>query len=96
MTYNERRGERRIMKADSVEDILRQPDYDNRPNHIIRMESIMKFLEESDGVTTMQLSREFKTPEATIRRDLQRLLDNRMIWREKCKCGQGWIYQLNK
>ena len=71
--------------------IIIKPE-DHRPLQYRRMESIMKFLEESDSVTTMQLSREFKTPEATIRRDLQRLLDNRMIWRERCKCGQGWLH----
>ena len=66
-----------------------------RKNFIKKGERIMKFIEKNDGVTSMQIARAFKIPETTMRSDLQRLLNNRMVYREKCKCGQGWLFSIS-
>ena len=63
-----------------------------RKNFVKKGERILKFIEKNDGVTSMQIARAFKIPETTMRSDLQRLLNNRMVYREKCKCGQGWLF----
>jgi len=67
-----------------------------RKNVVKKGERIMKFIERNDGVTSMQIARAFKIPETTMRSDLQRLLNNRMVKREKCKCGQGWLFSISK
>jgi len=65
-----------------------------RQNVVKKGERIMKFIEKNNGVTSMQIAREFKIPETTMRSDLQRLLNNRMVFREKCKCGQGYLFSI--
>ena len=74
-----------------IKTIIIKPE-DHRPLQYRRTDKIIAFIEKNNGVTGMQIMRELKVSEATIRRDLQRLLDNRMIWRERCKCGQGWLH----
>lgn len=66
-----------------------------RKNFIKKGERILKFIERNDGVTSMQIARAFKIPETTMRSDLQRLLNNKMVYREKCKCGQGWLFSIS-
>jgi len=66
-----------------------------RKNIVKKGERIMKFIERNNGVTSMQIARSFKIPETTMRSDLQRLLNNRMVKREKCKCGQGWLFSIS-
>jgi len=65
-----------------------------RKNIVKKGERIMKFIGKNNGVTSMQIAREFKIPETTMRSDLQRLLNNRMVVREKCKCGQGYLFSI--
>ena len=65
-----------------------------RQNVVKKGERIMKFIKKNNGVTSMQIAREFKIPETTMRSDLQRLLNNRMVVREKCKCGQGYLFSI--
>jgi len=65
-----------------------------RKNVVKKGERIIKFIGKNNGVTSMQIAREFKIPETTMRSDLQRLLNNRMVFREKCKCGQGYLFSI--
>jgi len=65
-----------------------------RKNVVKKGERIMKFIGKNNGVTSMQIAREFKIPETTMRSDLQRLLNNKMVFREKCKCGQGYLFSI--
>jgi len=65
-----------------------------RKNIVKKGERIMKFIGKNNGVTSMQIAREFKIPETTMRSDLQRLLNNRMVRKEKCKCGQGYLFSI--
>ena len=55
-------------------------------------EQLMEFIEKNDGVTNAQICRKFKEPETNVRRFLQVLLDYGRVKKEKCKCGQGWLF----
>ena len=59
-----------------------------------REEQIMEFIEKNDGATNAQICRKFKEPETNVRRFLQVLLDYGRVKKEKCKCGQGWLFTI--
>ncbi len=65
-----------------------------KKNVVKKGERIMKFIGKNNGVTSMQIARKFKIPETTMRSDLQRLLNDGMVLREKCKCGQGYLFSI--
>ena len=84
-------GEIRHMKAESVEDILRQPEI------LTPEESLIKFIKKEKHVSYQSLQAHYPdVPETTLRGRMSALTRRGVLKRERCLCGQGWIYQLNK
>jgi len=85
------RGESKTMKAESVEDILKQPDI------LTLEESIIKFIKKEKQVSYQTLQAHFpRVPETTLRSRMYALTRTGVLKRERCLCGQGWIYEINK
>ena len=60
-------------------------------------ESLIKFIKEKKQVTYQILQAHYSgVPETTLRSRMYALTRTGVLEREKCLCGQGWIYQLNK
>jgi len=84
------------MSSKSPVNIKEDKQISARKNFIKKGERILKFIAKNDGVTSMQIARSFKIPETTMRSDLQRLLNDGSVKREKCKCGQGYLFYISK
>ena len=60
-------------------------------------ESLIKFIKEKKQVSYQSLQAHYSgVPETTLRSRMYTLTRIGVLKREKCLCGQGWIYQLNK
>ena len=60
-------------------------------------ESLIKFIKKEKQVSYQTLQAHFShVPETTLRSRMYTLTRVGVLKREKCLCGQGWIYQLNK
>ena len=60
-------------------------------------ESLIKFIKKEKQVSYQTLQAHFShVPETTLRSRMYALTRAGVLKREKCLCGQGWIYQLNK
>ena len=76
---------RRTIRAEDLPEIL-SPD-----------ESLIKFIREEKQVSYQSLQAHYSgVPETTLRSRMYALTRVGVLKREKCLCGQGWIYQLNK
>jgi len=60
-------------------------------------ESLIKFVKEKKQVAYQTLQAHYSVvPETTLRSKMYALTRAGVLKREKCLCGQGYIYQLNK
>ena len=59
-------------------------------------EVIYKFVKKEKQVTYLMLMKRFRLPESTLRRKIGYMLRDNLLAREKCICGQGWIYSIPK
>ena len=59
-------------------------------------EVIYNFVKKEKQVTYKMLMNQFKLPETTFRRKIGYMLRDNVLTREKCICGQGWVYGISK
>jgi len=60
-------------------------------------ESLIKFIKKEKKVSYQTLQAHYSgVPETTLRSRMYALTRVGVLKRERCLCGQGWIYQLNK
>ena len=59
-------------------------------------ESLIKFIKKEKQVSYQTLQAYYSSvPESTLRRKMYALTRMGVLKREKCLCGQGWIYEIN-
>ncbi len=59
-------------------------------------ESLIKFIKKEKQVSYRTLQAHYPgVPETSLRRKIYFLTRNGVLKREKCLCGQGWIYEIN-
>jgi len=82
----------KIIPRSKIKKITIHPEAFLTPN-----ESLIKFIREKKQVSYQTLQAHYSAvPETTLRSRMYALTRARVLKREKCLCGQGWIYQLNK
>jgi len=58
--------------------------------------TIFNYVKKEKQVTFQMFMNHFKLPDSTLRRRLGYMLRNNTLSREKCICGQGWVYIIPK
>jgi len=102
------RRQGKIIKASSVDDIMGKRKKVKRYGKIKRItlesqpmetaeEALISFIRKNKQVSYHMLQEYFAhVPETSLRAKIYALTRTGILKRERCLCGVGWIYQLNK
>ena len=87
MKYNLNRPDK-IIPASKVEDI---------PDYLTKKDALIKFIKKKKQASYSLIDNHLSlVPESSLRRLLKQLMIRGVIKREKCLCGQGFIYEIKK
>ncbi len=78
----------KIIPASKVKDIA---------DYLTKEDALIKFIKKEKHTSYPIIENHFSlVPESSLRRSLKQLMIRGVIKRERCLCGQGYIYEIKK